>query len=57
VKFGGELAAGSRNRVGWCDRCRDVRGLACGDLPGDAAGHQLAQHGVQPAGDLGAGSA
>jgi hypothetical protein len=31
--------------------------VACGDLFGDAAGDQLAQHGVQPAGDLGAGAA
>jgi hypothetical protein len=31
--------------------------VSCGDLLGDAAGHQLAQHGVQPAGDLGPGAA
>jgi hypothetical protein len=54
---GGELAARRLHGPGWCDRCQDARGLACGDLPGDAAGHQLAQHLVQPAGDLGAGAA
>ena len=31
--------------------------MSCGDLLGDAAGHQLAQHRVQPAGDLGPGAA
>src|SRR5215467_14580049 len=36
------------------DRIQQMRGLACGDLPGDAAGEQLAQHLVQPAGYLGA---
>ena len=36
---------------------RMLRDLACGDLLGHTAGHQLAQHGVQPAGDLGAGPA
>jgi hypothetical protein len=32
------------------DQTQDVRGLPCGDLPGHAAGHQLTQHGAQPAG-------
>jgi hypothetical protein len=54
---GGEFAAGSLHGARWRDRCQDVRGLACGDLPGHAAGHQLGQHGVEPAGDLGAGAA
>src|SRR5690348_17455999 len=38
-------------------RFQDVRGLACGDLSGDATGDQLAQHLVQPASDLGPGAA
>jgi len=53
----GELAAGGRDRVRRSDRSEGLRGLACGDRLGDAAGDQLAQHGVQPADDLGAGPA
>ena len=33
------------------------RSLARGDLPAKTAGYQVAQHGVEPAGDLGAGPA
>jgi hypothetical protein len=54
---GGELTAGGRDRLRRCDRSEDLCGLACGDRLGDAAGNQLAQHGVQPADDLGAGAA
>jgi hypothetical protein len=38
-------------------RVQDAGGLRRGDLLADAAGHQLAQHRVQPAGDLVAGPA
>ena len=53
-ELGGELPAGRVHRPRRCDRLQEPGGLACGDLPGDAAGHQLAQHLVQPAGHLGA---
>ena len=53
----GELAAGCRYRVRRCDRSEDLRGLACGDRLGDAARNQLAQHGMQPADDLGTAAA
>ena len=56
-ELGGELAAGRGDGPGRRDRFQDAGGLSCGDLLGDAAGDQLAQHGVQPAGDLGAGPA
>src|SRR5215472_12581889 len=49
------LAASCLHRVGRCERFQDAPSLACGDLPGHAAGNQLAQHLVQPAGHLGAG--
>jgi hypothetical protein len=54
---GGELAAGRRHGIGRGGRFQDARGLTCGDLSRDAAGDQLAQHLVQPAGYLGPGAA
>jgi hypothetical protein len=56
-ELGGELPAGRLHRPRWRDRGQDLPGLACGDLAGHAAGHQLAQHLVQPAGHLGTGPA
>jgi len=56
-ELGGKLQVGRLHRPCWCDRCQDLSGLACGDLLADAAGDQLAQHLVQPAGHLGAGLA
>jgi hypothetical protein len=53
-QLGGELPAHRVHRSRWRDRSQDLPGLACGDLAGHAAGHQLAQHLVQPAGHLGA---
>jgi hypothetical protein len=47
VNPGGEFPAGRLHGARRRDRCQDLRGLACGDLLGYAAGHQLAQHGVQ----------
>jgi hypothetical protein len=52
-QLGGELPAGRGRRPRWRDRLPEPGGLACGDLAGHAAGHQLAQHLVQPAGHLG----
>lgn len=56
-EFGGKLQVGRFHRPCWGDRCQDLPGLARGDLLADAAGDQLAQHLVQPAGHLGAGLA
>jgi len=51
-ELGGQLAAcrGSRARGG--DLPADPGGLPGADLPADAAGHQVAQHRVQPAAGL-----
>ena len=54
-ELGGELAAGRLHRAGRGGLLEDPGGLGCGDLLGDAAGDQLAQHRVQPADDLVAG--
>jgi hypothetical protein len=54
-ELGGELGAGQRYRAGRRDLLQDRRGLACGDLLVVAAGDQVAEHGVEPAGDLVAG--
>jgi hypothetical protein len=54
-ELAGELAAGLGDGAGRCDRSQDAGGLACGDFLAEAAGDQLAQHGVEPAGDLIAG--
>jgi len=53
----GELAAGCGHRVRRCDRSEDLCGLACGDRLADAPRNQLAQHGMQPADDLGTAAA
>jgi hypothetical protein len=54
-QLGGELAARLGDRTRWPDLTDDLGCVACGDLIGHPAGYQLAQHGVQPAGDLVAG--
>ena len=51
-KLRSELGAGHFNGAGRGGRPEDPGGLSCGDLLGDAAGDQVAEHGVQPAGDL-----
>jgi hypothetical protein len=56
-EVGGEFAAGYRYRVLRCDHLQQVRGVSCGDRLGNAARNQLAQHRVQPAGHLSAGTA
>jgi len=48
-KLGEEPPAGRVHHPRRRDRLQDLPGLACGDLPRNAAGHQLAQHLVQPA--------
>ena len=53
----GELAAGRVHGPCWCDRLQEPGGCSCGDRLGDTTGDQLAQHGVQPADDLGAAAA
>jgi hypothetical protein len=54
-QLGGELPARLGGRARWPDLAEDRRCAACGDLIRDPAGHQVAQHRVQPAGDLVAG--
>ncbi len=54
-ELGGELAAGQRNSAGRGDLLEDAGGLGCGDLLRVTAGDQVAEHRVQPAGDLVAG--
>ncbi len=54
-ELAGELTAGLGNGAGRRDRSQDAGGLACGDFLAEAARQQLAQHGVEPAGDLVAG--
>jgi hypothetical protein len=54
---GGELAAGVVNGPGRGDLAEDLSGLSCGDVLGGPAGDELAEHGVQPAGDLRPGPA
>ena len=56
-ELGGELAAGRVHGPGRRDRVQEPGGVSCGDLLGDAARDQLAQHRVQPAGDLVPGAA
>jgi hypothetical protein len=49
----GELAAGDLNGCGRLGLLQDMSCLSCDYLFGDATGDQLAEHGMQPAGDLG----
>jgi hypothetical protein len=49
----GELAAGDLNGSGRLGLLQDMSCLSCDYLFGDATGDQLAEHGMQPAGDLG----
>jgi hypothetical protein len=51
-ELSGEIGAGQFDGTGRGDLPEDPGGLSCGDLLGDAAGNQVAEHGVQPAGDL-----
>ena len=51
-ELGGELAAGQGDDTGRCDLRQEMSRLTCADLLGDHAGHQLAEHRAQPAGDL-----
>jgi hypothetical protein len=51
-ELGGELGAGQSGGTGRGDLPEDRGGLSCGDLLRVAAGDQIAEHGVQPAGDL-----
>ena len=51
-ELAGELVPGPGDRAGRRDLAEDASGLSCGDLLGDAAGDQAAQHRVQAAGDL-----
>jgi hypothetical protein len=44
---------GGLNGTGRLDLLEDASCLACGDLLGDASGNQVAEHGVEPACDLG----
>jgi hypothetical protein len=48
----GELAARGRDGTGRRDRAKQAGGVRCDDLLRDAAGNQLAEHRVQPAGNL-----
>jgi hypothetical protein len=54
-QLGGEVAARLGGRARRRDPAEDPGCVACGDLVRDPAGHQVAEHGVQPAGDLVAG--
>jgi hypothetical protein len=56
-EVGGELPAGDLNRSGRLGLLQDMSCLSCGYLLGDATGNQFAEHGVEPAGDLGPGPA
>ena len=47
-----ELAAGRLNGPGRLSLLEHCGGFSCGYLFGDAAGDELAEHGVQAAGDL-----
>jgi len=49
--------AGPPGGAGRCHLLQDPGGLGCGDLLGEAAGDQLAEHGVESAGDLVTGPA
>src|SRR5215472_19169354 len=51
----GELAAGLGSNTWRPDLAEDPGGPRRGDLPAKTAGHQIAQHRVQPAGGLVAG--
>jgi hypothetical protein len=50
----GKLPAGGRHRVRRSDRVEQAGGGRCDDLLRGTAGDQLAEHRVQPAGDLSA---
>jgi hypothetical protein len=52
-QLGGELTARLAGRACGPDLGEDLSSPACGDLLGNSTGDQLAQHRVQPAGDLG----
>jgi len=54
-ELAGQLAARCRDRPGRRDLFQDAGGVSCGDLLADAAGEQVAQYRVEPAGDLIAG--
>jgi hypothetical protein len=51
-QLGGEFPAGLGGRVRRRDLAEEPGCVACGDLVRDPAGHQVAEHGVQPAGGL-----
>ena len=51
-ELAGQLAARGPDRAGRRDLLQDGGGLSCGDLLGDAAGDEVAQYRVEPAGDL-----
>jgi len=53
----GELAPGCLHRPRWRAGLQETSGVSGGESPGNAAGDQLTQHGMQPARDLGAGAA
>ena len=52
-ELAGELVSGRRDGTLWFDVCEQIGGLSWADLTGDAASDEVAQHGVQPAGDPG----
>jgi len=56
-ELAGEVAAGSCHRAIGLQLIEQPAGPSCGDLAGEPAGDQRAQHGMQPAGDLGPGAA
>jgi hypothetical protein len=51
-KLSGELAARLGDSIRWLHLLKDAGGLAGADLPADPAGHQVAEHRMQPAGGL-----
>ena len=53
----GELAPGRLHRPRRREGLEETSGVSGGESLADAAGDQLAQHGMQPVGDLGAGAA
>ena len=56
-EFCGELTSSCRNSAVRLDVVEQASGLSCTDLGGDAAGHEVAQDGVQSAGDTGCDAA
>ena len=51
-ELGGELGAGDGDGTGRRGLLQDPGGLSCGDLFRVTAGDQVAEHGMEPAGDL-----